>query len=230
MDKPNFNKQVLRIVGGIAIAAFFWTVAVVSYKFAFPSKVSEMKMNDATPQQTVVKSLIPAYINADSIKYYFHHDPYYFFFTEPSCGTEYCHYSAKIIGGDLVTVTYDKQSKEVLSIYYAQNTGLSLYPKLTDAEPLLAFLNNYDRKAADYFHTHFEKLLNNKKFFDNFEPYTDSVRHLRISLDHPFFILRRAVKENPDASITRDMMDLTIRIDNLSYLDKKQSPNQSRNL
>lgn len=151
---------------------------------------------------------IPAYLNADAVKQKLSSPPLNYHFISNTSS-----YVAKN-GANTVTISFNPATKQISTISCSLDVT-SMHPSLTDAKCIFDFFEAFDSKAAAYFSGKYKGMIENKKVFDDTDPYIDKSRKLKYSFDHSLFDAREAKKNNPSYTPSKGTMYMVAEVNRL---------------
>lgn len=151
---------------------------------------------------------IPSYLNADVVKQKLSSPPLNYHFIANNSN-----YVANN-GANTVTISFNTTSRQINTISCSLDVN-SMHPPIADAKCIFDFLEAFDSKAAAYFKRKYKGMIDNKKTFDDTDPYIDKSRKLRYSFDHSLFDAREAKKNNPSYISSKGTMYIVAEVNRL---------------
>ena len=131
------------------------------------------------------------WLNADSIKAKLSAAPNYYEFTGG-----YGKYHA-VKENCTVDITYNTKTKEISTISCIVEVN-KLHPSLWDAKNIFQFYSAIDRKVSAYYRTRYTRMIEDKRVYEDTDPYVDNSKTLKFIFDHNLFEARKTSRNNPD--------------------------------
>jgi len=148
------------------------------------------------------------WLNADSIKNRLSAAPNYYEFTGG-----YGRYHA-VKGNCKIDITYNTKTKEISTITCMVAVN-KLHPNMWDAKDIFKFYSAIDRKVATYYRERYLRIIEDKRAYENTDPYVDNSKAMKFTLGHNLFDARKAANNNPDSRPDKETIYLNAEIDRL---------------
>lgn len=148
------------------------------------------------------------WLHADSVKSRLSAAPNFYEFTGG-----YGRYHA-VKGNCSIDITYNTKTKEVSTIT-CQVAVDKLHPNMWDAKDIFKFYSAIDRKVSSYYRERYPRMIEDKRAYEDTEPYVDNTKAMKFTFDHNLFDARKAIKNNPDYRPGKGTIYLNAEIDRL---------------